>query len=196
MKKTTAGLIAGAAGILLLAGGSTYALWSDSATVAGGTIATGNLDIAVGTASWNEISDPEAIVAVPAIGSYKMVPGDILQLTQPVTITTSGDKMLGKLTVSSAQVNDAALFTASQGVTASYKLYDGATLVTPTSGAGAFGPTAATVYNFPTGLNAKAYTVQVTLAFDQTTPAQIKTNLSAALRDLTFTLDQVRPETP
>lgn len=46
MNKTTKGaLAAGAAGILLLGGAGSYALWSDAETVQGGTITAGNLDI-------------------------------------------------------------------------------------------------------------------------------------------------------
>lgn len=189
MKKSTAGIIAGAAGILLLAGGSTYALWSDSGTVNGGSITTGNLDVEVGAGVWQDVSDPNAITGV-TLADFTMVPGDTLQLTQPVTITATGDNIRGRLSVTST-ANTAALFSATEGVTATYRLMDGTTPVTAESASsGVFGTD--TIYDFPAA-TAKSYTVQITVSFDETTPDQVKTTMTAALSALTFTLDQVRP---
>lgn len=48
MNKATKGAVAaGAAGILLLGGAGTFALWEDNASITGGTVSTGHLDLAV-----------------------------------------------------------------------------------------------------------------------------------------------------
>ena len=53
MNNKTKGLVAGLAGAAVLAGGSTFALWSDSDSVDGGAITAGNLDVAaIGTPAW------------------------------------------------------------------------------------------------------------------------------------------------
>ena len=56
MNKLTKAGLAGGLGALLLLGGTTFALWTDSASVAGGTITSGNLEVAAGTVAWHDVS--------------------------------------------------------------------------------------------------------------------------------------------
>ena len=57
MNKMVKGSVVGASGVALLLGGfGTYALWSDSDTVAGVTVTSGELDINAGTATWSDVS--------------------------------------------------------------------------------------------------------------------------------------------
>src|SRR5690606_21317435 len=56
MKKTTQGFLAGAAGLGLLLGGSTFALWSDSANLDQQSISSGNLEVKVNSTNWRDMS--------------------------------------------------------------------------------------------------------------------------------------------
>lgn len=96
MNKAMKGAIAaGAAGILLLGGAGTFALWTDSVDVDAGAVTTGELTLALTGAapSWKY---PDGITTVSADG---IVPGDVITSTQEVTITASGDHIAGELEV-------------------------------------------------------------------------------------------------
>ena len=101
MNKILTGAVAGAAGIALLLGGAgTFALWNSTATVNVGSVASGTLAIAsTGTPTWKNISAdaPVGGTAIPAIASYKVVPGDKLELTQTVTVNATGDNLRATL---------------------------------------------------------------------------------------------------
>lgn len=94
MNKMIKGSIAGATGIALLMGGfGTYALWSDSQGLGGGTVQSGTLDIvSVGTASWADVSADRTSATWSA--SDKMVPGDKVTLTRSVTIDAEGKNLV------------------------------------------------------------------------------------------------------
>lgn len=121
MKNKTKGLIAGIAGIALLTGGSTFALWSDSATVAGGTITNGNLDIAaLGTPTWQDVSDdredgPHDIID---IAEWRMVPGDVAEGTYSFEVALEGDNLVANLGV------DTTASPLPTGVTVTYDVLD------------------------------------------------------------------------
>ncbi|SFJ80444.1 alternate-type signal peptide domain-containing protein [Cellulomonas sp. KH9] len=130
MNKKTKGIIAGTAGIALLAGGATFATWSDSATQNGGVITSGNLDIEpVGAPTWYDVSadrtDGGAVTPVtnlPAhtvdLTQWKIVPGDRAEATYSFDVKLEGDNLAAKLDLS----NFPSL--AANGATASYKVYD------------------------------------------------------------------------
>lgn len=101
MQNKTKGLIAGVAGIALLTGGSTFALWSAKADLAGGTITSGDLNVTTSAGTWYDISadradNPQAITNV---ANWRMVPGDTAQYTQPFDVTLVGDNMAATVTL-------------------------------------------------------------------------------------------------
>lgn len=104
MKNKTKGLIAGAAGIALLTGGSTFALWTASDSVAGGTITNGELDVAaIDAISWADVSAdradaPHAIT----LATWQMVPGDTIEGTQDIDVALDGDNLVAELTLRNA----------------------------------------------------------------------------------------------
>jgi alternate signal-mediated exported protein len=101
MNKMIKGSVAGATGIVLLMGGfGTYALWSDSQTVDAGKVQSGSLEIeSAGAASWEDQSSGAATTSwAPA--TDRMVPGDKVQLTQPLDVTATGKNLKVKLSVS------------------------------------------------------------------------------------------------
>lgn len=101
MNKLTSGAIVGTLGITLLLGGAgTFAMWNQSTTAQAGTVASGTLTIAnAGTPSWKNVSAdaPAGGTAIANIASYKIVPGDTLEMTQTFTVAASGDNLKATL---------------------------------------------------------------------------------------------------
>jgi spore coat-associated protein N len=93
MHKPLKGAIAlGAAGLLLLGGAGTYALWSDSVTLDGGTINAGQLDLAVTTAgAWADVSTGTPVAI--DIDDFLIVPGDVLTYSLSATLQAEGDNL-------------------------------------------------------------------------------------------------------
>ena len=105
------GILAGVAGGLLLLGGTTYALWTDSALQAGGTISNGNLDVEpLGTTTyWDTSADRSDTTAaatpvtkvkahaITNIGTYQIVPGDTLEANYGFVVALSGDNMVASV---------------------------------------------------------------------------------------------------
>lgn len=95
MSRTTKSAAAVAAGILLLtAAGGTFAQWSDSANVDGGTLTAGHLDMTVSDGTWfdananTEISDP---------ATFRISPGDVLEYRATITPDLVGDNLEAEL---------------------------------------------------------------------------------------------------
>lgn len=97
MNKSTKGLLAAAAGgVLLLGGAGSLAYWTDAATITGGTINSGKLtltDTTSGTcagAAWtiDTAESPAGAVFDPATDT--LVPGDVLTKNCTYTVNASG----------------------------------------------------------------------------------------------------------
>ena len=218
MKKSTAGIIAGAAGITLLAGGGTLALWADQEVADGGTITAGNLDIeALAPGSWSDVSslvtdptfgwdladdvtdllsaDDTALgAAIADINDFLAVPGDLLEYSQAVGIINTGDNMTAQLSVDIESVVGAGL---APGVHYGIIVFDdsGATV-------GSASDTDTVTFNVPTtdvdGVTADDYTVKVRIGLDgRTLVDQVGTtetiSLTGAGNGFAFTLEQYRP---
>ncbi len=110
MKKTTkATIAAAAAGILLVTGAGTVALWQQTSTVDAGTVDTGHLNLAVADDGvWTDISDGGAGVPFDP-SSEQIVPGDVVAYTQTVQIDAEGKNIQGALTVGSLNALPASL---------------------------------------------------------------------------------------
>ncbi|MFS0703086.1 alternate-type signal peptide domain-containing protein [Cellulomonas sp. 179-A 9B4 NHS] len=130
MNNKTKGIIAGAAGIALLAGGATFATWSDTVNVGGGEIESGKLDVAiVNTPQWFDVSADRAdgtAAATPVtqlrghqvdLSSWKIVPGDAVEATYAFDVALEGDNLAAQLRL--ANINALA----TNGGTATYKVY-------------------------------------------------------------------------
>ncbi len=93
MKKTTRAAIAGVAGLGLLAGGATFALWNDSADVPGATIASGTLTLnSLDDGQWVDVTGGGS-TNIEDIGAYRVVPGSELQYTAGYEIAATGDNL-------------------------------------------------------------------------------------------------------
>ena len=172
MNKYTKGAIATAAGIVLLLGGAgTFALWSDNVGITGGTITSGDLDVALsGSAVWVDISDADPTPETININTFKIVPGDELQLTQDLAVQASGNNIKAELSYDSVVLS----------------AYGSSVVATITVDGNALAP--GDVLDI-TGDD--TLTVVLTLAF--AADDQDFQNVTGTLSDIDFTLTQVRP---
>ncbi|WP_269938278.1 alternate-type signal peptide domain-containing protein [Arthrobacter sp. HY1533] len=98
MNKIAKGAIATGVGIVLLAGGGgTLAVWNQTDIGTQGKISAGDLNLVAGTGVWKNAKNEDI-----TIGSYRVVPGEVLTYTQPLTVTLEGDLMVAHLTLTGA----------------------------------------------------------------------------------------------
>jgi alternate signal-mediated exported protein len=194
-KRRTQGVIAIAAGALLLAGGSTFALWTASSSIDGGSITAGNADVVVSDASWQDVTAATP-VAIDTLSDFRLVPGDVLQGTYKVDVAALGNNFHGDLAVAFKDASGA-LLGDTEGVTLSYQLFDkdgnpigtDGTVAVISQDSTVVDPTAIVVDNSTTA-NAPEVTAVVTVTFDANTPEQIRTATQALLGGMTATLSQ------
>lgn len=173
MKKLTKATIAGALGVVLLAGGTTFALWSDSATVNGGSVTSGTLALTPsGTPAWTDLSDDSTI----DIASFLIVPGDTIEYTASFVVDASGANLSATLDVSDPvdATGDPALVAATT-VTQSFTDAGGDPVV---DGA------------ITSANDGDVIDVTVTIAFDEATTGTTAQGETLDLSDLTVTLTQ------
>jgi alternate signal-mediated exported protein len=99
MNKLLKGSAAGAAGVALLLGGAgSFALWNSTEAVNVGSVASGTLSIdATGTPTWMDISADKTPSAIGDISTFKVAPGDTIELTQVVKIDARGNNLRATL---------------------------------------------------------------------------------------------------
>ena len=106
MNNKTKGAIAGIAGIALLAGGTTFALWNDSANLNGGTITAGNLDVAplprrqAPASGWTFRRPHGQQATTIDLDSFKIVPGDTIEGTFGIDAALQGENLVANLGLS------------------------------------------------------------------------------------------------
>lgn len=132
--------LAGGTAAVLLAGGSTFALWSANTSVHGGTITAGDLNVGLteDTAFYDVSADrldaTETVVgtdgsqlghAITSIDTWRMVPGDRVAASFSADVTLSGDNLVGRLSI--AGLDDMDLVNTS--MTYTYEVYQAGALV-------------------------------------------------------------------
>lgn len=185
-----AGLLVG-----LIAGGGTFALWNADASVDGGTITSGNLDIEwVGTAAeWREtsadVTSPQDPITNP--GDFLVRQGDTVTVTRDFTTDLQGDNMLGKLSVDWSQESSSV----PAGVIGDYTIYDAASqpLVTGDLGVPPGPDGVLDQLDADDAGRTDTYTLEITLDFTGMDDRfRGGTEQTADLGTFQFTLDQVR----
>lgn len=187
MNKATKGAVAaGAAAVLLLGGLGSFALWSDSEDLDGGTITSGDLSLEqVGEPVWSEVSGDVNAAGVIDPATFLIVPGDVITYASTFEINASGDNLLADLSVNIADIAPGA----DNAELVSYIDTD----IVATSGATTL-PTDGTTVRISSTDQTVALTV--TFIFDRETPLQEAQNQSIDLEAFTLDLQQVRPVTP
>jgi spore coat-associated protein N len=186
MNKATKGAIAaGAAGILLLGGAGTFALWSDTDNVNAGTVSTGVLNLTLDSADnakWTETATPNTEIN---LATFEIVPGDSLTYTTTVSVTATGDNLTGELEIAESSFDTAFGALAGSYVTATVAH-------TAVNGTGiAVDETNENLMTFSESATAYTFDVTITLEFDTDTPNLADQNLDLALPALAVTLEQV-----
>jgi alternate signal-mediated exported protein len=89
-RKATRAAVAGVLALgLLAAGGGSFANWSDTETVTGGTISSGELTLTVGDGVWKDASGRTATDP----STFTIVPGTVLTYTNTATLKAVGDDL-------------------------------------------------------------------------------------------------------
>lgn len=201
-RRKSAVAVAGVTLAAALDSGATAALWSQSATLNGVTITSGNLGVAnIGSMTWTDasIDGPSAgqnkdITTSISNGTFRIVPGDIITGSQKIDVTLAGDNMTATFNVVNA-VTGGALTAASNGVSYTFKVLDkNNNVVVPATAVGA---TAANVAMTPDTTNktldgAADYTLVITATFDKNTPATTNVQAVSTLSNMGVSLQQVR----
>lgn len=199
MKKSTAGIVAAVAGGALLLGGSTFALWSDSAKEEGGKITAGNLDVNLVSTNWQDVSGTTAKTI--NLDTFKIVPGDTIKGSFEVDLALQGDNLNTELRLSESEALKGAL--AGGLIDVKYEVKDAATgSVIATNngtpsvelrlapGANTF---SGTTVNIPAALGGTSeFLVDVTVTFDPETSERDLTETTATLASTGLELVQVR----
>lgn len=122
-------------------GGGTYATWSQSATASAGTITSGRLAATTGTiTNWDVSQDrSDATATAPVTGlkahsisnltTYKVVPGDTVQVNIPLNLALEGDNLVANLNLATTAPTTGGLLntaTSTDGVTVTYDVYNAA----------------------------------------------------------------------
>ena len=178
MNKTTKGaLAAGAAGILLLGGAGSYALWTDSETVQGGTITAGNLDISpVAAGVWTDVSPGG--VKTPGnlnISTFRMVPGDVLQYKASYKVLADGENLRATIAADPQTITRSGELTAANTPVSLVTTYNGAALANN---------------QITEADDGRTVDVTVTVTFVETTPNQVGTEDSVNLTNFRINLQQ------
>jgi len=207
MQKKTTGVLAGVAGAALLMGGTTFALWSDSAGVDGATLTAGNLEVTTSDWGWQDVSPDRSGGAHDIdLDSFKIIPGDVIQGTFDVGVTLEGDNMAalvqltdadGNPITSSADLVEGDL--AAGLVDISFDVAWGGTSLPVTFDGLADGILLYSYDNTDAGAlqlpaASEQVTVTVTATFDEDTSDRVLTQAQASLADSSFMLSQVRED--
>lgn len=207
MRNRTKGAVAGVAGVALLLGGTTFALWSAQDSVAGGVITNGTLAVDAGEITWVDVSPDRTDSPHPITdtGTWRMVPGDVVEGTSAIEVTLVGDNLVAELGVGTTGPGSLP-----EGISVTYAVEDATGTVLAT---GALGEDAALRFAAnrqgqdagdpenpaPTVVvdedGTADLTAVVTVTFDAAVTGTTSAEAQTVLGDLDVTLQQVRTGT-
>lgn len=204
MNKKTTGIVAGATGAALLMGGATFALWNDSAEVAGGAVTAGHLDVEAGTVSWQDVSaDRTQGDHEIDLDTFRIVPGDTVEGTLPLSAALQGDNLVAELSLDRLGVTGSGQLLSELAQHATYEVHlDGETVVEATPLAAAQplrlasadnSQNVAALHTLPAALtDAPNLEVVLSVTFDEDVAERDLVEAKAALKAFDVTLTQVR----
>ncbi|NUU17988.1 alternate-type signal peptide domain-containing protein [Cellulomonas humilata] len=189
MRKTTKGALAVGAGVALLLGGAgTMAAWQLTSTAATGTVSSGEFNLATtagATWKWGTATSATGCTATTTdfpVGA-KIVPGDCVIYTQPITVTASGNRLVATLSVSAI---------ANSGVWSGLTATSATTMDANPAVTGAGSPFTITPGTGTVNATGKVVT---TIVFDPATTSSTGQNSTATLNGVTLVLKQTAPTT-
>ena len=212
MRNSAKVLVAASVVAMMGAGiGATSAGLSDSLTLTGQDIISGNLDVeAVGDMQWRDITPGRAAHDIDSLAGWRIVPGDVIQGTQAVSLGMSGDNLVAALNVGSGPLSGN-LQAPSQGVKVTVDVLDadGNPLYLnqplPTSldlhvqassynqGGGTDDPGIPVIVATEASADdgTPEFYVRLTATFDQNTPNRVRTQAIVALDEVQVVLSQI-----
>ena len=177
-RRLTKGVIIGAAGLALLVGGGTFALWFDNEEIPGGTINSGELDIALTAgAAWYEDTCGTGTV-IPVISEHLISPNDVVCFAQPMEVTVNGADISATFSVDTSAIDGDAALLGAVDITSS---------LTPPDGFTADGANNWTVAPDPAP---RVLSANVVFTFDALTTDQVAQLEDIDLSSIAFSLDQ------
>lgn len=114
-------VIAGAAGLALLAGGTTFALWSSQATIDATTISTGTLTVTTDDQefAWYDTNAAPFPALIEDIDEFTAIGGSAIRGHENFTLTIDGTDLSAELTVTGGGLSD------TDGVSGTVEVYAG-----------------------------------------------------------------------
>ncbi|WP_125098192.1 hypothetical protein [Leucobacter chromiireducens] len=113
---------------VIAAAGMAVALWKAEASFSGGAVTAGDLNVVTGAGTWEQITPG---VTAPAHGTlsggtagFHSMPGDVIEISVPITTTMRGDNLNAALAVDTGA--GATSDIEAGNISASYRIEDGA----------------------------------------------------------------------
>jgi alternate signal-mediated exported protein len=181
-KKTAKTAVAAALGVVLLAGGGTYALWTANAPVSSkASITSGDLKATViPGGQWVDVSNSSSPTPVTDLSAYRIAPGSTLQLTQKMNLVVIGDNLSAILDVKVPNLTQSASVLKQAVLTISAVSPSGSTIGTVTASPDDPNSLALQLSSIPKTTSAgQDYTIQVKVAFPSTADNSTKLQASA-----------------
>jgi alternate signal-mediated exported protein len=180
MNKAAKGAVAaGAAGILLLGGAGTFALWEDTKSIDAAPISTGVLTMGMGAGTWYDAT-AGTTGTITDISAFNIVPGDTVTYTTPVIVTAQGDNLKGEFKIDKT-VWESTAEAAAPYIDVSVAAPNAATAGLVIDGNGVMTVPTAGTYNVD---------VVITVVFKSTTGALVGQNTAVDLAALSLKLEQ------
>lgn len=177
-RRLTKGVIAGAAGLALLVGGGTFALWFDNEEIPGGDINSGQLDIALGAAGVWRADDCVTGDVIPSISAYLISPNDVVCFAQPMDVIVNGADISATFSVDTSAIDGDPALIGAVAIAGS---------LTPETGFTSAGTNTWTVAPSATP---RTLTANVVFTFDGLTTEQVAQLENIDLSTIAFSLDQ------
>ncbi|RZT66645.1 hypothetical protein [Leucobacter luti] len=124
--KLIAGASLAAVGVVAAAS-MAVALWNADSTFSGGTVSSGDLNVATSEGSWEQVTPgvtaPESGTLSGGTAGFNTMPGDVIEISVPITTTLQGENLNAELAVDTGA--GAASDIEAGIVAASYRIEDG-----------------------------------------------------------------------
>jgi alternate signal-mediated exported protein len=141
--------LAVAALIAALVIGGTWALWGSQSAFRGGSVIAGDLEVTLGDATWRQVtpgvSDPQqGVFDGTTPDDFFSMPGDVIEVWQPITSTLRGDNVAGGMTVRFSDPDAVSSDVAAGRIAVGFAVLDDTgTQVAPATGSAELGSTVA-----------------------------------------------------
>jgi len=175
-RRGTAILAIAAGTALMLGGAGTYAYWSTATALEATDVQSGNLGLTLGGGTWSLQGVLGNVTNITDLSAVRIVPGDVLTLTQPLTVDIVGDTLVADLTAN-----------VGAGLSASVL---GAQLDLELDMPADYGTSTGTNTYRLTDADSGSTTATVTITFDPATADLTAVNETIDLADISFALTQ------